>query len=254
MRAGPLVVIRLRGTQLSDIEARTKLVTTRLVYQGAWHGQQGAWHGISADDIRTARLYSSYVIMAGYDLLVTVDKVTADLAASRPSDLAEQWAQNLRRAFAPPYVCLPWAAGTVVPLGERRRVFYGGNYAGQLSATSEDPSVVSIALDLNMPVLAIHGLARGSTRIKIETETISESFSVRCLPWAGTITHPIAVQITTPQAPDEIMQAAALNALLVNINAEPEASVHMGQLQRSFAGWQSAVQRPSPNPPSIPTG
>ncbi len=69
---------------------------------------------------------------------------------------------------------------------------------------------------------------------------------MRCMPWAGTITHPVAAQLTTPQAPDEIMQAAALNALLASINAEPQASVHMGQLQRSFAGWQSAVQITGP--------
>ena len=42
------------------------------------------------------------------------------------------------------------------------------------------------------------------------------------------------------------MQAAALNALLASIDAEPEASVDIGQLQRSFAGWQSAVQITGP--------
>jgi len=236
--AGPSVVIRLRGHQLPDIKTRTQLVAERLTQQGL--------RGIPADDIRAARLDSSYVIMAGDVLLVTVDKVTADLADSRPSDLAEQWAENLRRVFASPYVCIDWDPGTVVPLRESRRIRYGGTYAGQLAATSEDPSAISIALDPNMPVLTINGLARGSTRIEIETEAISDSFPVRCLPWAGTITHPVAAQLTTPEAPDEIMQAAALNALLTNIKAKPGAVVDVGQLQRSFAGWQSAVQITGP--------
>jgi len=238
VRAGPLVVIRLRGTQLADIEARTQLVAERLTQQGL--------RGIPAQDIRTARLDSSYAIMAGDVLLVTVDKRTADLADARPSDLAEQWAQNLRRAFAPPYVCLDLAPDTVVPLGETRRIRYGGTYAGQLSASSEDPTVISVATDPEQQVLTINGLTLGSTRITIPTEPIPASFPVRCLPWAGTITHPIAAQLTTPQAPDEVMQAAILNALLANINAEPKASVHIGQLQRSFAGWQSAVQITGP--------
>jgi len=238
VRAGPLVAIRLRGPQLQDIEARSQLVAERLTQQGL--------RGISTDDIRTAKFDSSYVIMAGEVLLVTVDKVTADLADSRPQELAQQWAENLRRVFASPYVCIDWAPGTVVPLGESRHVRYGGTYASQLSASSEDPTVISITVDPDKQVLTINGLARGSTRIKIETEAISDSFSVRCLPWAGTITHPIAAQLTTPQAPDEIMQAAALNALLANINAEPEASVDVGQLRRSFAGWQSAVQITGP--------
>jgi len=238
VRAGHSVVIRLRGTQLSDIETRTRLVATRLTQQGL--------RGITADDIRAVRLDSSYVIMAGDGLLVTVDKVTADLADSRPSDLAEQWAQNLRRVFASPYLCLDWASGTVVPLGESRRVRYGGTYAGQLSVSSEDPTVISVSLDPDKQVLVINGIARGTTRIKIGTEAIPASFPVRCLPWAGTITHPIAAQLTTPQAPDEVVQAAVFNALWANINIEPKASVHIGQLQRSFAGWQSAVQITGP--------
>jgi len=238
VRAGSVVIIRLRGYRLQDIEARTQLVAWRLAQQGL--------RGIPAQDIRTARLDSSYAIMAGDVLLVTVDKRTADLADSHPQKLAQQWAENLRRVFVSPYVCLDWAVGTVVPLGESRRIHYGGTYAGQLSASSEDPTVISVALDPHRQVLAIKGLARGSNRITVTTEAISDSFSVRCLPWAGTITHPIAAQLTTPQAPDEIMQAAALNALLASINAEPEASVDIGQLQRSFAGWQSPVQITGP--------
>ncbi len=238
VRAGPLVVIRLRGTQLSDIETRTQLVAERLTQQGL--------RGIPAQYIRTARLDSSYVIMAGDVLLVTVDKITAEPADSRPQELAQQWAENLRRVFASPYLCVDLAPDTVVPLGESRRIRYGGTYAGQLSASSEDPTVISVAVDPNKQVLTINGLARGSTRIKIEAEAISGSFSVRCMPWAGTITHPIAAQLTTPQAPDEIMRTAALNALLSNINAEPTASIQVGKLQRSFAGWQSAVQITGP--------
>ncbi|MCK4324274.1 MAG: hypothetical protein KAW89_07070, partial [Armatimonadetes bacterium] len=158
----------------------------------------------------------------------------------------QQWAENLRRVFVSPYLCIDLAPDTVVPLGESRRIRYGGIYAGQLSVSSEDPTVISVAVDPDRQVLTINGLARGSTRITVTTEAISGSFSVRCMPWAGTITHPVAAQLTTPQAPDEIMQAAALNALLASINAESQASVQIGQLQRSFAGWQSAVQITGP--------
>ncbi|MCK4324381.1 MAG: hypothetical protein KAW89_07615, partial [Armatimonadetes bacterium] len=56
VRAGPSVVIRLRGYQLQDIEARTQLVAERLTQQGL--------RDIRAQDIQTARLDSSYVIMA----------------------------------------------------------------------------------------------------------------------------------------------------------------------------------------------
>ena len=76
VRAGPVVIIRLRGHQLPSIEARTQLVVWRLAQQGL--------RGIPAEDIRTARLDSSYVIMAGDVLLVTVDEITAELADSRP--------------------------------------------------------------------------------------------------------------------------------------------------------------------------
>jgi len=162
VRAGPLVTIRLRGYQLPDIEARTQLVAKRLTQQGL--------RGIPADDIRAARLDSSYVIMAGDVLLVTVDKITADLADSRPQELAQQWAENLRRVFVSPYLCIDQPPNTVVPLGESGRIRYGGTYAGQLSASSEDPTVISVALDPDRQVLTINGLARGSTRITVTTD------------------------------------------------------------------------------------
>ncbi len=103
-------------------------------------GPQQGLRGIPADDIRAARLDSSYVIMAGDVLLVTVDEITADLADSRPQELAQQWAENLRRVFVSPYLCIDQPPNTVVPLGESRRIRYGGTYAGQLSASSEDQS------------------------------------------------------------------------------------------------------------------
>ncbi len=233
VRAGGTALLRFRGADRSDVELRTRLVAQRL--------QQQALEGLTASAIRVAALKSAVVIMADGALLVMVDPVTANLAGTSRAALAEQWADNLRRVLAPPYLCLDLAGKLTVPLGELRQVRYGGSYSGELTANSDAPDLISVVVDRESRVVVISGMVRGAARITLSVDKISGSFPVECLPWAGTIQHPLIARLTVPVPPEAVMHQAALNAILTSVRAAPGAAVKVKGLSGQSSGWQAAV-------------
>jgi len=238
VRAAGTVVIRLRGQDREDIEARTRQVAQRL--------QQQALGGARAEQVHAARVDSAHAVMAGTQLIVTIDSATASAAHSRPQALAQQWANNLRQTLAAPYLAVDLPARMVVPLGESHSIRYGGSYTGKLTAASSKPDLVSVVVDSSQQQLLLEGLARGTACITVHAGNVSGTFVIRCLPWAAAINHPIVAQLTSPSVPPEVARAAVFNAILANVRVEPGTSTSLGDLHRSFVGWQSSVEITGP--------
>ncbi len=233
VQAGPTVLLRFRGADADDVELRAHAVAQRL--------EQQALGGISPESIRATTLKSGAVILAGEALLATVDPVTANLAQTRPRVLAAQWAENIRAALGGPYLCVDVAGKLTVPLGESRRVRYGGSYSGELTVVTDPTDLISVADDQENAVLVITGLARGSGQMTLSAGDVSGSMPVECMPWAGTIQHPMVAQVSAPAVPPPIMRQAALNAVLANVNAAPGAVVALAKLHADSASARAEV-------------
>ena len=90
---GQQLVLRIRFPAGGySVKERTDLVTERI-------NEVLGSRAFKPSDVTVAVQNKEYVILIGGNLIITADKQTADFNSSTPEQLANMWADNLRRVI-----------------------------------------------------------------------------------------------------------------------------------------------------------
>jgi hypothetical protein len=228
---GSTTILRWRGLPGETGGARLAEVARRL--------NDLAWDGVSVEDVvveKRAPLVAKRAAPPDAALVVQdvpllrVDGAHAALAASQPMPLAGSWARNLRAAFAAPYV-LARPGAVKVPVGETRRIPYGGRPGPQISGLAYAPAVATAEIDSAGRRLVVRGLSAGSATVVLQAGKTQAPVTLDVRPWAARVDDPVHVQVTGRPGAAEWLGNAARAAVWGQLVAQPAATVRLGQLQ-----------------------
>ena len=231
--AGGEVLIRFRGTQAAQMDARARMVAQRL--------QQQALQGITGDQITVATEGASAQVQAGKNLLVAPDAQTARLSNTTVHSLAAQWATRLAAAFTPPYLVLDLDVPVSVPLGEARTVRYGGRFSETISVESAAPTIATISVDAASELITVEGKGRGNTQVMVTAGALGGQFEVICRPWAGRVNTLVEAHLTGRNPSAQTRRLAAINAILAGVTVAPGATASLSRLEDSDHLWTGRV-------------
>lgn len=178
-----------------------------------------AEEGTRPRDITVRRERRSYLIVTPGQAIVEVNQRTASIHGSTPDRLARQWAENLRSAFAQPYLSM---SSLVVPLGERRTARVKGNVKGSLNAAVDSP-VAGAVWDASASAISVTGLAVGEAEIRVADGVNVLLVPVRVAKYAARLADSLTAEVTGALAPREVVAKAARAAVASSLMLEPAA-------------------------------
>jgi len=178
-----------------------------------------AEEGTRPRDITVRRARRSYLIVTPGQPIVEVNQRMASIHGSTPDRLARQWAENLRGAFAQPYLSM---SSLVVPLGERRTAQVRGNVKGALNAAVDSP-VAGAVWEASAGAISVTGLAVGEAEIRVADGVNVLLVPVRVAKYAARLADSLTAEVTGALAPREVVAKAARAAVASSLMLEPQA-------------------------------
>lgn len=194
-----------------------------------------ALHGLKATEVETksngANAKTVQILAAGR-VLLEVDTPMAQAAGCTPQSLAQSWSENLRAAFAQPYITLDPDDRLKVPLGEQRAIHWGGTAASDLSFSSQNPATADVELDPSGSVLVVRGVGVGSTQVTAVLEGQEWTLPVDVKAWAARVSGAVVAEVTSPPLPNDDLRRTLRNAVLSGLKPAPGATIQLGEPQR----------------------
>jgi hypothetical protein len=186
-------------------------------------------------------------IMLDGAVLLTVGQDIARGANSMPDPLARGWADNLRKALAKPYVVLEPRSRMQVPLGEGRKLRWGGTATADITFSSENPAVVAVKLDGSGQGLLIEGTGVGATAVTAMLGSQQFTLPVEVKTWAARLKQPVVAEVTYPPLPADDLRRTLRNALLYATQPAPTATIELGEPRRSGEGYVIPLRATGPD-------
>ncbi|MGE5531745.1 MAG: hypothetical protein ACM3VW_06505 [Bacteroidota bacterium] len=182
--------------------------------------------------VKTINVNACHIMLDGA-VLLTVGQEIARGANSMADPLARGWADNIRKALAKPYVMLEPRGRMQVPLGEGRKLRWGGNATADLTFSSENPAVAAVKLDGSGQGLLIEGTGVGATTVTAMLGSQQFTLPVEVKTWAARLKQPVVAEVTYPPLPADDLRRTLRNALLYATEPAPTASIELGEPRRS---------------------
>jgi hypothetical protein len=182
--------------------------------------------GVVSPTVDVRKIGASYSLLVEGRELVEISKWLAFACGSMPEALAKTWAENVRRAFQQPYLCV-LAEGKVVPLGETRRIPVRGNLKQGLEAAGA-PAIIEARTELAPPCVVLVGVGLGEGQVAIRTGSAQLLIAVKVMKYAARIRGAALATVTGLAAPPQILSKAAVQAARLAAETEPGASLELG--------------------------
>lgn len=208
------------------LRLRTGMTTTPDLEAVAAGLKAAALAGARGGDFTAQATAESGKIFVRGQLLISLDKRTAQISANTPKGLATSWLRNLQRLFDTAYVCLDAPDRLLVPVGEQRTVSYGGPGANQLKVSSLAPDVATVKLVPAEHTIAVQGLQKGTTVLSADLPgTRSQLLTLDVKYWAAQAPAAVVAQVSAPPLPDDDNRRLLRNAVLCNAKPMPGATL-----------------------------
>ncbi len=175
--------------------------------------------GLRAPEISLRRARGRSIIVARGERVLGVDRRMARAHHSDPDRLARAWAENLRRAFARPYLSLP---ALVTPLGEARSARLLGNIAGEVKVRVEGP-VASAEWIPETGSVRVLGHAVGETTLEVSDRASVLRVPLSVKKYAARWIPLPAAEVTGDPAPAEAVARAVKACAAASMVLEPGA-------------------------------
>jgi hypothetical protein len=158
-------------------------------------------------------------------LTASIDDAKA-AGKNEPSELAESWADLLKKAIRLPALTVSDDAVTV-PLKEGRTVRFGGVARGPITVRSEqgNRSPIDVSTDPREGTITLTGDRVGRDVLFVEREGARVKVDVAVMAYAAQIQRPQPVVVSGDGASEEHLARLAMNALKAAIQPESGATV-----------------------------
>jgi hypothetical protein len=156
-------------------------------------------------EVTTKKAGTSWLILIGDQLVLTVTPQEAAASNSTPPALATTWAANLRSALTMPALKVG-TTSVKMPLGESRTVSFVGTYASSASIDTGDAKVA--AIERTPGNLVVRGVGVGKTEIVISAAGVVKVLSVKVMPYAALFPQTVQANVTGLPATSEIVRGA----------------------------------------------
>lgn len=233
------VILRLRGGNAADLLARANAAAERL--------NEAALKGASANSVQVRAAGPDASLFVADQKLLTVDAPLAKLSGSTPIGLANSWAATLKSVLRQPYIALQPADELTVPVGEMRRIRYGGT-AGALEEVGTDTrSVASARLNAPDKSIEVTALGVGDAGVLIKRGTCAHTVRLVCRKWAARIAPGTVLQVSGTGPRGRELTDAIITAARSAITPEPGARVVLDAPSQGGAGYAVRVSASGPD-------
>ena len=236
---GGKVICRLRGGSAADLLAGANAVAERL--------NEAALKGASANSVQVRAAGTDASISIADQKLLTVDAALAKLSGSTPIGLANSWAATIKGVLGRPYIALQPADELTVPVGEMRRIRYGGT-AGALEEVGTDTrTVASARLNAADKSIEVTAIGVGDATVSIKRGTCAHTVRVVCRKWAARIAPSAVLQVSGVGPRNRELTDAITTAARSAIIPEPGARIVVDGPSTGGAGYAVRVSASGPD-------
>jgi hypothetical protein len=215
IKVGPTVVMRLVDDGVSNPVTRAEIIQQRidaLLKQG----------NLAPDDVKVRKNQAGFGVYWGQELIITVDFHQAKANRSKPEELAEVWAGNLRKAIRE-YAFYLVPNQVEMPVNGTIRVATAGQVTGNIFLEAEegtggfDVSQDGESLILKAPSTPGRTslvLSRGGSRTRL---------FIHVKELAGSIPVKIETSVAGERVPSQVLVRASENAIRNYVRVKPGA-------------------------------
>lgn len=231
---------------------------------------EAALAGLTPAQVKVAVANGTAKLLANGQVMLTIDKPTAQAARNTPGALAEAWAAGLRKFLQTPYVVLEPSDRLLVPVGEQRLLKYGGTAAADLSFASLAPELAAVEADRANRTAVVRALAKGTTVVAATLPGVEPLLvTIEAKYRAAYIAGPAVAHVTAPPLPADDLRRVLRNAALTAVRPGPDATIELGEPRPQGAAYALAVRADGPDllpasgqvtvslqavsPPAVPT-
>ncbi len=233
------VIMRLRGGSPADLLARAVAAAERL--------NEAALAGASAGSVQVRPAGADAHLFVGNQRIVAIDATLARLSGSTPTGLANTWAATLKDIFGRRYLIVEPADELTVPVGEMRRVRYGGSAGAPDAVVSDAPTVASVRMAPGEKSIEISALTPGDATLVIRRGECVHRIRLICRKWAARISPETSVQISGLKLRnDELLNAVTWAARGATVQ-EPGARVLAQAPVSAGAGYAVHISASGPD-------
>lgn len=233
------VILRLRGGSAADLLARANAAAERL--------NEAALKGASANSVQVRAAGSDASIVVAEQKVITVDAALAKLSGSTPIGLANTWAATLKGVLGRPYLALQPGDELTVPVGEMRRIRYGGTIGPPDAATIDAGTVASARLNAADRSIEVSAVGVGDAVVSIKRGTCTHTVRLICRKWAARIPPGATLQVSGAGPRDRELTDAITTAARSSIAPEPGARVVVDAPAAGGAGYSVRVSASGPD-------
>lgn len=222
------VILRLRGGDAAELLGRARTAAERL--------NEAALKGASAASVQVRPAGPDAALFVGGRKLITVDAALAKLSGSTPTGLVNAWAATLRSVLREPYLVLQPADELTVPLGETRRIRYGGTLGAPEQVTSDGRAVASARVNAADKSIEVTALGVGDATVTLTKGSCVHAVRLVCRKWAATIPPTTVLQVSGEGPRGDLTTAITCAARSATLG-EPGARVVVDPPSRNRSGY-----------------
>jgi hypothetical protein len=177
-------------------------------------------------DKNAARIY------AGDQLICIATANDAKALNSKPLDVANKWASQIRTFLLLPAIALSRNEVTV-PLGENRQVDIKGAASGPVSVAIDDAEIAGVTVQPDGRQLTVFAKKLGRALVEVSIQGERAMLVVNVRKYAGKLPTTAIGQVTGNPCPGKLVCYAARQAVAQNAVLEPGSAIEIGEVKCS---------------------
>jgi hypothetical protein len=177
---------------------------------------------LHAGEVKVERDGKDQLLYLDGTLVLTVTRLEAKANSTKASDLASQWAKNLRRAFLTPPIKID-VESLRLPLGINKSIAVAGSQFANLQVEATDPKVIRVE---KIPSgIALKAIGYGRTELVLTAGGTVKTLPAAVLPYGANVPTNLVAIVSGIPASQDTVEGAIEAAVRNQLGADPTAKL-----------------------------